>query len=309
MPFFSVIIPTYNRLPLLKEALESVFSQTFTDYEIIVVDDGSTDGTLEMLRCYGKKIQLLNQKNSGPGAARNLGASVAKGEYLAFLDSDDIWMPWALETASIAIIENDFPAIVILKHQDFKQPRDLKEIIKEAVIISAHEDFLGASMRKGYTILSCSTAVIKNKEFKGAGGFSEQKINAEDLDLWMKLSNSIGFVEVLTPVCCGYRRHSESAVSNLELTYMGMDLMIKSEVNDCYPGGIPRSHERRKLISRYTRPASIALAKSGKIKLSTDLYIRTLMWNFNELRIKYIIGYLAILLFILIAGKHYEERL
>lgn len=307
-PFFSVIIPTYNRASLLKEALDSVFSQTFSDYEVIVVDDGSTDETLEILKSYGDKIQALTQKNSGPGAARNLGAEIAKGEYLAFLDSDDVWLPWALETASSAIIESDFPAMLILKHQDFNQYQDLIKI-KEKAIIKPHIDFFGASKREGYSILSCSTTVIKNKDFQCAGGFSAKKINAEDLDLWMKLSNSKGFVEILSPVCCGYRRHSESAVANLEQTHLGLEHMIRSEQSGGYPGGKEMERHRRIVITRYTRPASLALLKYGKKHLAMDLYQKTFLWNLHEARFKYILGFIFILSKHIIFGKkQYHEK-
>ena len=94
---FSVVIPTYNRLPLLKEALDSVWRQTLTNYEVIVVDDGSTDGTARFARSMGQSIKLLEQTNRGPGAARNLGLEHARGQYVAFLDSDDLWFPWTLD--------------------------------------------------------------------------------------------------------------------------------------------------------------------------------------------------------------------
>src|SRR5687767_3522938 len=108
MPTFSVVIPTYNRTALLRRTLESVWRQTFTDFEVIVVDDGSTDGTVDYLRSLGGHVRWLTQPNSGPGAARNLGASVASAEYVAFLDSDDLWFPWTLQVyREIIRSEND----------------------------------------------------------------------------------------------------------------------------------------------------------------------------------------------------------
>src|SRR5215510_13897684 len=98
MPIFSIIIPTYNRLPYLKKTLDSIWEQSFTDFEVIVVDDGSTDGTADYLRELGGSVELLRQENRGPGAARNLGVMHARGEYIAFLDSDDLWFPWPLKT-------------------------------------------------------------------------------------------------------------------------------------------------------------------------------------------------------------------
>jgi|SRR6267378_4283950 len=93
----SVIIPTYNRAQLCKEAVESALSQTYHDIEVIVVDDGSTDSTREVVSHLDSRVRYLSQKNSGVSAARNLGMQSARGEFIAFLDSDDTWLPWKLQ--------------------------------------------------------------------------------------------------------------------------------------------------------------------------------------------------------------------
>ena len=114
---FSVVIPTYNRLPLLKEALDSVWRQTLTNYEVIVVDDGSTDGTARFARSMGQSIKLLEQTNRGPGAARNLAVQHAQGDYVAFLDSDDLWFSWTL--AVFAKLIEDYRRPSLLAAQTF----------------------------------------------------------------------------------------------------------------------------------------------------------------------------------------------
>jgi glycosyltransferase involved in cell wall biosynthesis len=103
MPLFSVIIPAYNRAELIGRTIDSVLSAAGADLDVIVVDDGSTDTTLDVLAHYGRKIRVLQQENRGPGAARNLGLKAATGDYVAFLDSDDIWFPWTIETYSRVI--------------------------------------------------------------------------------------------------------------------------------------------------------------------------------------------------------------
>src|SRR3954447_3229771 len=97
MPLFTVLITAYNRASFVVQAIDSALRQTFTDYEIVVVDDGSADGTAELLAQYGDRIRLVRQPNRGVGNAYNSGIRAAQGEYVAFLDSDDIWMPWVLE--------------------------------------------------------------------------------------------------------------------------------------------------------------------------------------------------------------------
>ena len=97
IPRVSVIIPTFNRADLVKQAVDSVLRQTVTDYEVIVVDDGSTDGTRQALEDVTPPVRYYFQKNRGVAAARNLGIEEARGEYLAFLDSDDLFEPGFLE--------------------------------------------------------------------------------------------------------------------------------------------------------------------------------------------------------------------
>jgi glycosyltransferase involved in cell wall biosynthesis len=91
LPTVSVVIPTYNRECFVRNAIDSVLNQTFTDYELIVVDDGSTDNTADVVGNYGRKVRYIYQQNAGPSAARNSGISAARGRWIAFLDSDDEW--------------------------------------------------------------------------------------------------------------------------------------------------------------------------------------------------------------------------
>src|ERR1700730_10501356 len=109
---FSIVIPTYNRADLLPCAIASVQGQQFTDYEIIVVDDGSQDGTREYLQGLEPQIRYLRQENGGPGAARNAGICAARGDYVAFLDSDDLWFPWTLTVFARAISEHGEPTVL-----------------------------------------------------------------------------------------------------------------------------------------------------------------------------------------------------
>jgi len=104
MPAVSVIIPTYNRAHMVGETIESVLQQTFQDFEVIVADDGSTDGTHQLLRTYGDRIRYLFQQNRGAAAARNRAVEEAKGRYLAFCDDDDLWCPDHLEFLYMSLV-------------------------------------------------------------------------------------------------------------------------------------------------------------------------------------------------------------
>ena len=111
LPLVSVIIPTYNRGWVVKEAIDSVLDQDFSDYELIVVDDGSNDNTREILEAYGKAITVLQQSNRGVSAARNRGIAEAAGRLIAFLDSDDLWLPRKL-TAQVKFFEENADAVI-----------------------------------------------------------------------------------------------------------------------------------------------------------------------------------------------------
>src|ERR1700719_3200910 len=108
-----ILMPVYNRERYVRQAVDSVLSQSFTDYELLAVDDGSTDSSAEILTSYGDKIRLLKQANQGPEAARNKAAALARGEYLVFLDSDDFFFPFALETFDKVIRYFNKPPLVL----------------------------------------------------------------------------------------------------------------------------------------------------------------------------------------------------
>ncbi|HVZ61690.1 MAG TPA: glycosyltransferase [Terriglobales bacterium] len=103
-PLVSAVIPTYNRANLVCEAVESVLQQSYRNMEVIVVDDGSTDDTLVRLQAYGDRVRVISQSNAGPAVARNRGISASKGEIVAFLDSDDLWLPNKIER-QVALME------------------------------------------------------------------------------------------------------------------------------------------------------------------------------------------------------------
>src|SRR5262249_55213745 len=142
---FSVVIPTFNRAKLLARTLESVWSQRFTDYEIVVVDDGSSDGTQAYLHSLDDKVRVVTQSNKGPGAARNTGIRHATGEYVALLDSDDIWFPWTLDTFAKTIEMYQSPCIVGGQIIEFTNEAELISLQEEAYRASWFSDYIASS--------------------------------------------------------------------------------------------------------------------------------------------------------------------
>jgi glycosyltransferase involved in cell wall biosynthesis len=293
MPFFSVVIPTYNRLDLLKEALASVRAQTFTDYELVVADDGSTDGTAEWLQGQ-PRVRVLRQPNRGPGAARNLGARDAKGDYFAFLDSDDVWFPWTLARFAEAIERHDRPALM------FGMPLEIRggnwtgaEAVTDASLkCEPFRDYLASSGRT--LLLGTGVCVAERKRLLSAGGFVESLRSAEDIDLFLRLGTEVGFVHIRQPYTVVYRRHASSLTANHHAAVAGVSFLIEGERAGRYPGGVARARERREIITRSARSVSVAAIRHVSVRAAARVYGQTLAWHLSALRIKYLAGFWAL---------------
>src|SRR5690606_29636154 len=145
MPLFSVVIPVYNRANLIKGTLDSVFAQTERDYEVIVVDDGSTDATADVVKSYGDCVRYVYQENAGPGAARNRGIQQSTGQYVVFFDSDDRWFPWTLETYRVAIETHGYPSFLGGAILYFSEVDELAKVKPVAANFEYYRDYLVAA--------------------------------------------------------------------------------------------------------------------------------------------------------------------
>ncbi len=290
---FSVVIPTYNRAYYIRDTLESLRAQKFTDFETIVVDDGSTDGTLELLREYSW-VKVLQQQNKGPGVARNYGVSLCSGKYIAFLDSDDVWFPWTLSTFAEVIQKYDAPNLVAAKLEMFWENQELEQIRRAPLQVDVFSDYFETN-RNRYFVGACMMIVSK-PAFEVVGGFIEKQIYAEDCDLALRFGLVSGFVQILAPVTLGYRQHPNSARKNYELIYAGMNNLIESERLGRYPGGALRKKERLQLVTVHIRPVSFECLRHGKQRRAWRLYWKTFEWHLYILRWKYILGFPAIAL-------------
>lgn len=289
MPFFSVIIPTYNRAALLREALDSVLGQTFSNYEVIVADDGSTDDTPAVVSSYGNKIHFLRQANQGPGAARNLGAQQATGEYLAFLDSDDVWFPWTLKIISDLIRKYRSPAILSGRLFEFSHVTELAALREEALQAENFPDFLSTNTRSYF--VGAGMAILRREEFLRTGGFTQRRVNCEDHDLILRMGAEPGFVQVLQPVTLAWRRHADEETRNYRCSYEGIRYLMEQERGGHYPGGRLRSHERRDIISKYVRSTALDCLRHGLRREAWKLYREAFHWNLKLGRWKYLAGF------------------
>lgn len=178
----SVIIPTYNRADRVVAALESVLAQTRQPDEVIVVDDGSTDNTSGRLATYRERICYVFQPNRGPAGARNTGIRHASGEVLAFLDSDDLWLPKKLER-QLAVFAHD-PALCIC-HTNEIWIRNGKRVNP----MKKHQKYGGNIFEKALPlcIVSPSSVMMRRELLLDVGGFDESLPACEDYDLWLRI--------------------------------------------------------------------------------------------------------------------------
>lgn len=273
---FSVVIPAYNRLTLLKEALASVFAQTFTDYEIVVVDDGSTDATADYVRSLDAAIKLISQPNRGPGAARNRGVQEAQGRYVAFLDSDDLWFPWTLSVFAEAIGKIGAPTIIHGSFVDFSTEDELDRISREPLELFGFRDYF-ASSRRPYSVGSGTCAV--SREVFRQTEFLVDRLNGEDHDFIMRLGAQPGFVHVKKPATLAWRRHRDSETANIASAAAGTLRLLRREGEGAYPGGMTRAEERRRILARHARPTALACLRQGRVSQGWEIYNAIFLWN------------------------------
>jgi glycosyltransferase involved in cell wall biosynthesis len=180
----SVIIPTYNRAALVAEAVASVLAQTWQDFEILVVDDASTDGTGEALAPYADRIRLIRREaRGGVSAARNSGIGAARGEWLAFLDSDDLWLPEKLARQMAFLAAH--PDLWLCQTEETWVRRGVRVNQPQTHRKIGGEIFFQSLER---CMVSPSAVILHRRLIEAHGGFDEALPAAEDYDLWLRLS-------------------------------------------------------------------------------------------------------------------------
>jgi glycosyltransferase involved in cell wall biosynthesis len=191
-PLVSAIIPTYNRGYTVGRAVESILKQTYENIEVIVVDDGSTDDTQEKLKEYGDRIRVLYQRNSGPGPARNRGIEASRGEIIAFLDSDDVWLPTKL-ARQVSLFQraptyvpcclcNSIPSAAGHGEASLFDINLLKPTCDEGLWLNV-TDVLATRF-----VLFCQLVAIRREALESTGYFDESLRFMEDYDLALRLS-------------------------------------------------------------------------------------------------------------------------
>jgi glycosyltransferase involved in cell wall biosynthesis len=206
-PKVSVVMPVYNGERFLRESLDSIFAQTFREFEVICVDDGSTDNSAAVLEPYGQRIRVVRQQNAGQSAARNVGVTLATGQYVAFLDQDDLWYPPKL-MSQVAVLDRD--PHVVLAHCNFDRIDETGRMLQESAGVVERASAVASPMGQliGEALIFPSAMMIRKEGYERIGGFHRELQGFEDFDLIARLKQEGTFV-MLEETGMAYRLHGD----------------------------------------------------------------------------------------------------
>ena len=267
MVYFSIIIPLFNKENHIENTLKSILKQTYTNYEIIIVNDGSKDGSeSKVLNFKDSRIQLYNQKNQGAAMARNLGIEKAKYDYIAFLDADDLWMENHLETLSALI--QDFPNAGIYASRYQLIFKEGKISIPKFYGIS--DDFYGivpdyfdASLN--YAVATSSSIVVPKYIFEKIGNFKTKISSGQDVDMWIRIASKYP-VAISAKITASYLHYIENSLSKTPI----LDKKIK-DFND-YKLEEEANSSLKKYLDIYRMEYAMQYKIAGSRKESKELY-------------------------------------
>lgn len=240
----SIIIPTYNRAPLIGRAIHSVLNQTHQDFELIVVDDGSTDDTEEVVRSFNDErlgYIRLKQNSRTPAVPRNTGIKAARGEYIAFLDSDDEWRLQKLEK-QVKAFEEASPKVGTVYTGMWWITENEKTYLPSADIIE-RGDNIHKALLKGNFVWG-SVALIKKECFNRAGMFDEKLSYGEDADMWLRVSKYYDFKLIDEPLVIAYCTSSGMSANPI-LVSRGVILFLEKHFQEF------KKDDKRLLAQRY----------------------------------------------------------
>lgn len=240
MELVSVIIPTYNGTRYIMSAVQSVLDQTYAAYEIIVIDDGSTDNICSVLAPVFEKIVYIRQDNSGVGAARNLGLKNARGKYIAFLDDDDTWLPTKIESQVKILMDN--PQYAIVYSYPTLIDEDGEEIPNDRPFMFPSGDVYLDFLLKN-RINTPSVTLVRKSVFEEIGLFNGSF--CEDYDLWLRIARQHAVVYCPEIQAC-YRVRRGSASRNYEKMLASHLAVLEAHLNYYDP---PNKHLREQVIA------------------------------------------------------------
>jgi glycosyltransferase involved in cell wall biosynthesis len=222
LPKVSVVIPAYNAMTYLPKAVESVLRQTFTNFEVLIIDDGSSDHIVPWAsQVEDHRVRLISQENQGLPGARNTGIAHAQGEYIAFLDADDLWDPTKLEKQVRCLEENLAVGLVhtwmlLVDEQDKSTGRVMKS--------NAQRDAWKQLVEKN--VIACPSVIVRRCCFETVGVFDRNLRSIEDWDMWIRIASRYPFAVIKEPLAY-YRQLSTSMSKNCQVMEQAFYIVIE----------------------------------------------------------------------------------
>ena len=263
MPTVSVIIHTYNNEKFIAETVASVLNQTYKDYEIIVVDDGSVDGTRDVLMPYMQKIRYHYKENGGIASAKNAGIGLSQAEFVAFLDHDDLWVPDKLQLQMEHFNENPQIGLVYAKYTSFRDGKELRTKPEKGYSGWIFKELLSKSF------IQTSTVVVKRECLDAVGPYDETFSLGDEYDMFLRIARKFqcGFVDKgLTR----YRVHDTNA-SNNDFLFDNENLGVYKKIYNNFTDldGVEKKILRKR-IARYSMKVAEGLYSQGKLEESKE---------------------------------------
>ena len=241
-PYVSVILPTYNRAHTLLRSIESVLNQTYSNFELIIVDDGSTDNTTEVVKSFNDSriIYIKKSKNAGPASARNTGINNSRGKYIAFQDSDDEWLKEKLEK-QILLLEKSDNNVGVVYSSFYKIMSNNNKVLIPKSSIKEKEGWIYKRLLSG-NIVGMPVALIKKECFEKCGNFNENLHALEDWELFLRISKDYKFIFINEALVISYE--SPVSVSKNRINHINaIKTILKENYNEI--------NKNNKLLSQY----------------------------------------------------------
>ena len=268
MPHVSVIIPTHNRRDFVREALASVLAQTYQDLEIIVIDDGSDDDTRIVVDEFSRAspvLQYVFQSNQGVSAARNHGVALSHGQFLAFLDSDDVWQPSKLES-QVAFFSTHPEASICQTEEIW---------LRNGVRVNPHNkhrkasgDIFARSLE--LCLVSPSAVMLRRALFDQLGGFDPDLPACEDYDLWLRIAALMPIHLIDTPLVIKRGGHPDQ----LSYLFWGMDRFRVAALHKLLDSGVLSDEQRQLSLAVLRKKCAILIQGAKKRGKTGEEYAR-----------------------------------
>lgn len=231
MPKVSVVLPAYNAAPFIRQTIASITAQSFGDFEIVVVDDGSTDATAKVAAAQDPRVRVVQQSNQGIAVARNVGISHARGEWIAFMDHDDFWHPHKLK-AQCEVLGRDLDCGIVygeFLRWDPLTPPVFPDVMIDSrhVVVDLSGSILPQLVRTNWVLLS--TAVIRRSVFETVGDFDPAMPPADDWDFMLRAAEQHRFIKLAQSVAL-YRVHDGQ--TSLKLTPRNVEFELRARALD-----------------------------------------------------------------------------